>query len=211
MKRIFDLIFSVLGLIICFPIFIIVAVLIKLDSKGPVFFRQERIGKNFKSFRIYKFRTMKNDAGEERPMITVGGDSRITGMGKFLRKHKIDELPQLFNIVKGDMSFVGPRPEINEYVQLFKSDYQKLLRIRPGITDPASIRYSDEESHLSLSENWEEEYKKKILPEKINLSLNYVENHNVITDFKLILKTILRTTNQKTTLEHNIKNNLIDP
>jgi lipopolysaccharide/colanic/teichoic acid biosynthesis glycosyltransferase len=154
---------------------------------------------------------MKNDAGEERPMITVGGDSRITGMGKFLRKHKIDELPQLFNIVKGDMSFVGPRPEINEYVQLFKSDYQKLLRIRPGITDPASIRYSDEESHLSLSENWEEEYKKKILPEKINLSLNYVENHNVITDFKLILKTILRTTNQKTTLEHNIKNNLIDP
>ncbi len=197
MKRIFDFIFSILGLAVCFPIFIIVAVLIKLDSKGPVFFRQERIGKNFKSFKIYKFRTMKNDAGERGPMITVGGDSRITGMGRFLRKHKIDELPQLFNVVKGEMSFVGPRPEVKEYVQMFTSDYKKLLSVRPGITDPASIQYSDEENHLSLSENWEEEYKKKILPEKINLSLHYVENHNIMTDLKLILKTIFKTTKQK--------------
>jgi lipopolysaccharide/colanic/teichoic acid biosynthesis glycosyltransferase len=196
-KRIFDLIFSLVGLVFCFPIFIIVAVLIKLDSKGPVFFRQERIGKNFKSFKIYKFRTMENDAGEERPKITVGGDSRITGMGKFLRKHKIDELPQLFNVLKGEMSFVGPRPEVKEYVQLFKSDYKKLLRIRPGITDPASIKYSDEESVLAFSEDWEEEYKKKILPEKIDLSLRYVENHDIMTDLKLILKTILKTPKHK--------------
>jgi lipopolysaccharide/colanic/teichoic acid biosynthesis glycosyltransferase len=173
--------------------FIIAAILIKLDSKGPVFFRQERVGKNFKSFKMYKFRTMKNDAGGNGPMITVGGDSRITRIGRFLRKHKIDELPQLFNVLKGEMSFVGPRPEVKEYVHLYKSDYKKLLSIRPGITDQASIQYSDEESHLSLSENWEEEYTKKILPEKINLSLRYIENHTIITDLKLIVKTIFRT------------------
>jgi lipopolysaccharide/colanic/teichoic acid biosynthesis glycosyltransferase len=192
-KRIFDLIFSLFGLVVCFPMFIIAAILIKLDSKGPVFFRQERVGKNFKSFKMYKFRTMKNDAGGNGPMITVGGDSRITRIGRFLRKHKIDELPQLFNVLKGEMSFVGPRPEVKEYVHLYKSDYKKLLSIRPGITDPASIQYSDEESHLSLSENWEEEYTKKILPEKINLSLRYIENHTIITDLKLIVKTIFRT------------------
>ena len=193
MKRIFDLIFSLLGLIVCSPIFIIVAVLIKLDSKGPVFFRQERIGKNFKSFKVYKFRTMEHKANENGPRITVANDSRITRMGRFLRKYKIDELPQLFNVIKGDMSFVGPRPEVKEYVKLYESDYKKLLRIRPGITDPASIKYSDEEGVLSLSENWEEEYKKKVLPEKIALSLSYVENQNIITDLKLIFKTLFKT------------------
>jgi lipopolysaccharide/colanic/teichoic acid biosynthesis glycosyltransferase len=196
-KRIFDLIFSLVGLVVCFPIIIIVAVLIKLDSKGPVFFRQERVGKNFKSFRMYKFRTMKNDAGGNGPMITVGGDSRITRIGRFLRKHKIDELPQLFNVLKGEMSFVGPRPEVKEYVHLYKSDYKKLLSIRPGITDPASLKYSDEENVLALSVDWEEEYKKRILPGKINLSLHYIENHNIMTDFKLIVKTIFKTSKQK--------------
>jgi len=196
-KRIFDLTFSFLGLIISFPIFIIVPILIKLDSKGPVFFRQARVGKNFMQFKICKFRTMRHDPEEKGPVITVGGDHRVTRIGRFLRQYKVDELPQLFNVLKGEMSFVGPRPEVKEYVQLFEKDYKKLLRIRPGITDPASIKYSDEESILSLSENWEEEYKKKILPEKINLSLGYVENHNLATDVKLILKTFLKTSKPK--------------
>ena len=197
MKRIFDLTFSLLGLIICSPIFIVAPIFIKLDSKGPVFFRQERVGKNFKSFKIYKFRTMRYDPEEKGPMITVGGDRRVTEVGKFLRQYKVDELPQLFNVLKGEMSFVGPRPEVREYVQLFKKDYKKLLRIRPGITDPASIKYSDEERVLSSSENWEEEYKKRILPEKIDLSLQYVEQHNIMTDLKIILKTLLKARRYK--------------
>lgn len=185
--------FSFSGLLICLPLFVIVAVLIKIDSKGPIFFKQERIGRNFKSFNIYKFRTMKNDAEKNGPNITVMGDSRITGIGRFLRKYKIDELPQLINVLKGDMSFVGPRPEISEYVQLFKSDYKKLLRLRPGITDPASIKYSNEEAVLYSSGNWEEEYITRILPEKIRLSLNYLEKRNILTDLKIILKTVLKT------------------
>lgn len=193
MKRLFDIFFSSIGLLILSPLFVVVALLIKLDSKGPVFFRQERIGKYFKPFRIYKFRTMTVDTVEKGPLITVHGDNRVTKIGKFLRKYKIDELPQLLNVLKGEMSFVGPRPEIKEYVQLFKSDYKKLLKIRPGITDPASIKYSNEEGILSLSKNWEEDYTKRILPEKIKLSLHYVETHNVITDLKLILKTIIET------------------
>jgi len=140
---------------------------------------------------------MRHDPEEKGPVITVSGDHRVTRIGRFLRQYKVDELPQLFNVLKGEMSFVGPRPEVKEYVQLFEKDYKKLLRIRPGITDPASIKYSDEESILSLSENWEEEYKKKILPEKINLSLGYVENHNLATDVKLILKTFLKTSKPK--------------
>jgi len=140
---------------------------------------------------------MKNNAGGNRPKITVANDSRITRTGRFLRKYKIDELPQLFNVLRGDMSFVGPRPEVKEYVQLFESDYKKLLRIRPGITDPASIKYSNEGNVLSLSENWEEEYKKRVLPKKIALSLNYVENHNIVTDLKLILETVFINPKQK--------------
>ncbi|MBE0426176.1 MAG: sugar transferase [Nitrospirae bacterium] len=192
-KRLFDIFFSFSGLLIFSPLFVVVAVLIKIDSKGPVFFKQERIGKNFKSFNIYKFRTMKNNAEKHGPKITVRGDSRVTGIGRFLRKYKIDELPQLFNVLKGDMSFVGPRPEISEYVQLFKSDYKKLLGIRPGITDPASIKYSNEEAVLYSSGNWEEEYKTRILPEKIRLSLNYLKKRNILTDLKIILETVLRT------------------
>ena len=136
---------------------------------------------------------MRYDPEEKGPMVTVGGDRRVTEVGKFLRQYKVDELPQLFNVLKGEMSFVGPRPEVKEYVQLYKKDYKKLLRIRPGITDPASIKYSDEERVLSSSENWEEEYKKRILPEKIDLSLQYVEQHNIMTDLKIILKTLLKT------------------
>jgi lipopolysaccharide/colanic/teichoic acid biosynthesis glycosyltransferase len=193
MKRLFDIFFSLIGLLFLSPLFVVVALLIKLGSEGSVFFRQERIGKNFESFRIYKFRTMAVGADKMGPLITVGGDERVTKIGKFLRKYKIDELPQLFNVLKGEMSFVGPRPEVNKYVQLFKSDYNKLLKMRPGITDPASIQYSDEETNLSLSKSWEEDYIKRILPEKIKLSLHYLDNHNFITDLKLILITVLKT------------------
>ncbi len=133
---------------------------------------------------------MTVDAGNKGPQITVGGDKRITGIGKILRKYKIDELPQLMNILKGEMSFVGPRPEVRKYVELYKSDYEKLLQMRPGITDPSSIKYSNEERVLSLSKNWEEDYVKRILPEKIMISSQYVNNHNILTDLKLIFKTI---------------------
>jgi lipopolysaccharide/colanic/teichoic acid biosynthesis glycosyltransferase len=140
---------------------------------------------------------MRHDPEEKGPVITVSGDRRVTKVGKFLRQYKIDELPQLFNVLKGEMSFVGPRPEVKEYVQLFEKDYKKLLRIRPGITDPASIKYSDEENILSLSENWEEEYKKRILPKKIRLSLQYVEQRNMMTDLSIILRTLLKAGRHK--------------
>lgn len=192
MKRLLDIFFSFTGLLILSPLFAVVSLLIKLDSKGPVFYRQERVGKDFKPFKIYKFRSMHPGSDNKGPLVTVGGDKRVTKIGALLRKYKIDELPQLLNVLKGDMSFVGPRPEVSKYVQLFNSDYKKLLRIRPGITDPASIYYSDEERVLSASRNWEEDYTKKILPEKLKLSLSYVNNHNIITDVRLILKTIFK-------------------
>ncbi len=192
MKRLFDIFFSSIGLVLLLPLFAVVAILIKIDSKGPVFFRQERIGRNFNPFKIYKFRTMTVDAENMGPQITVGGDKRVTKIGKFLRKYKIDEMPQLINVLKGEMSFVGPRPEVRKYVDHFKSDYKNLLTIRPGITDPASMKYSKEESVLSSSKNWEEDYVKRIMPEKIMLSSHYVDNHNLLTDLTLILKTIFK-------------------
>jgi lipopolysaccharide/colanic/teichoic acid biosynthesis glycosyltransferase len=190
-KRLFDIFFSSLGLIALLPFFAVIAMLIKLDSKGPVFFRHERVGKNFREFKLYKFRSMEVDAFKKGPQITVGGDKRVTRIGRFLRKYKIDELPQLINVLKGEMSFVGPRPEVRKYVEMFKSDYSRLLQIRPGITDPASIGFSQEEKVLAASNNWEEEYVRKILPEKIKLSLKYVSTDmSIFSDITLILKTI---------------------
>ncbi len=190
MKRIFDIFFSFIGILLLLPLFAVVAILIKIDSKGPVFFRQERIGRNFDPFNIHKFRTMVVDTVNNGPQITVGGDKRITKVGRFLRKYKIDELPQLMNILKGEMSFVGSRPEVRKYVELYKSEYKKLLKICPGITDPASIKYSKEEGVLSLSKNWEEDYVRRILPEKIKLSLDYVDNSDLLTDIRIIFKTV---------------------
>ncbi len=192
MKRIFDIFFSFIGLLFLLPLFIIVGVLIKVDSKGPVFFRQERIGKDFSAFRIFKFRTMSMNTKKKGSLVTVAGDKRVTKIGALLRKTKIDELPQLLNVLKGDMSLVGPRPEVKKYVDLFKAEYKELLTIKPGITDPASIQYSQEERVLALSQSWEDEYIKKVLPEKIRLSMTYVEDHNIFTDVKLILRTIMR-------------------
>lgn len=192
MKRLMDIVFSLAGLIILSPVFAATALLIKRDSEGPVFFRQERIGRDFRPFMIYKFRTMTTGAETRGARITVGGDTRITRIGHLLRKSKIDELPQLFNVLKGDMSLVGPRPEVREYVELYKGEYGKLLSIRPGITDPASLRYSEEELVLSSANNWQADYADRILPEKIQLSLRYVEKHGIFTDVGLIFRTIFK-------------------
>jgi len=192
MKRLFDIIFSSLGLLFLGPLLVVVAFIIKLDSPGPVLFLQERIGKNFRPFSIYKFRSMSVDAPQKGPSITVGGDKRVTRVGKFLRRYKIDELPQLINVLRGEMSFVGPRPEVRKYVELFRKDYEKLLTIRPGITVPASIHFSDEENVLSSSVNWEETYMTKILPEKIRLAEAYVDNHTILTDIRLIVQTFFK-------------------
>lgn len=193
MKRIFDIVLSALGLFALSPLFIAVAVLIRLHDSGPVFFRQERVGKGFRPFFIYKFRTMITNAADKGPKITVGGDARITGIGKILRKYKIDELPQLINVFKGEMSFVGPRPEVKKYVETYRADYEKLLRLRPGITDPASINYSMEEEMLGRSkEDWEDLYVKRILPEKIRLSLRYAEHPGLFADVRIILETIFK-------------------
>jgi len=197
MKRSLDIVFSLIGLLILLPFLPFIAILIKRDSKGPVFFLQERVGKDFKSFKICKFRTMESDADKKGVRITAVGDGRVTKIGMTLRKFKIDELPQLFNVLKGDMSFVGPRPEVTEYVQLFEKEYRKLLSIRPGITDPASLHYSDEASVLGNSSTYEDTYIKKVLPEKIRLSSQYVDSHALRTDLKLIVMTLIKTTNIK--------------
>lgn len=192
LKRLFDIFFSFLGLLVLAPLFVVVAILVKIDSKGPVFFRHTRMGRGFKPFHVYKFRTMVNGAERMGASVTAGSDKRITRLGRLLRKTKIDELPQLLNVLKGDMSLVGPRPEVREYVELYASEYRRLLSVRPGITDPASLRYAEEEGVLALSPSWEEEYRKKILPDKIKLSLEYVENHSLVMDVSLILKTVVK-------------------
>ena len=197
MKRSLDIVLSIIGLLVLLPFFSFVAILIKLDSRGPILFRQERIGKDFRRFIIYKFRTMLENADKKGTLITAGGDSRITKVGGFLRRYKIDELPQLFNVLKGDMSFVGPRPEVSKYVQLFETEYRKLLTVRPGITDLASLRYSNEEAVLSKSNALEELYVSTILPEKIKLSSHYVDHHSLVMDLKLILMTVLKAFHNK--------------
>ncbi|NLZ35844.1 MAG: sugar transferase [Clostridiales bacterium] len=191
-KRIFDIIVSLIGIIIISPILIIVAISIKLDSKGNVLFLQKRIGKDGKPFNIYKFRTMVSDAERLGAQITVGRDSRITKVGAFLRKYKIDELPQLFNVLKGDMSLVGPRPEVPKYVELYTEEERRVLEVRPGITDLASIRYRDENDILGKVENPEEYYIKVIMKDKLKLNLEYIEKSNVFYDIYLIIKTIIK-------------------
>ena len=187
-KRIFDFIASLIGIIIILPILIIVAICIKLDSRGKVLFLQKRVGKDGKPFYIYKFRTMVTDAENLGKQITVGKDSRITKVGAFLRKYKIDELPQLFNVLKGDMSLVGPRPEVPKYVELYTKEERKVLEVRPGITDLASLRYSDENDILGKVENPEEYYINIIMKDKLKLNLEYIEKSNIIFDIYLIIK-----------------------
>jgi Sugar transferases involved in lipopolysaccharide synthesis len=188
-KRVFDFIVSALGIVISSPLLILTALLIKVDSPGPIFFKQQRMGKEFRPFWIYKFRTMRESL-EEGPNITIGNDPRITGIGRLLRQTKIDELPQLINILRGEMSFVGPRPEVPQYVQLYRKDYQQILTVRPGLTDLASLKYRDEAALLANAENPEEEYVKRVLPDKISLGRDYIQRASFFFDLRLILKTI---------------------
>ena len=189
MKRAFDILFATLALILLAPVLILIAALIKLDSRGPILFKQERIGKGFRPFLIYKFRTM-HEVGEKTLFLTVGADPRITRLGKFLRAAKIDELPQLLNIMKGDMSVVGPRPEVPRYVDMFRDDYAQILRVRPGLTDLASLKYSDEASVLGRSENPENEYVTRLLPDKIHLAKEYIQRSSFLFDMRLIFETV---------------------
>ena len=192
MKRLFDIIFSFLGLLVLLPLFALVAIFIKFDSKGSVFYLQERIGKNGMPFTIIKFRTMKVNA-EKNGLLSLGkNDKRITRTGAILRKRKIDELPQLINVLKGDMSLVGPRPEVKKYVDLYTEEQRRILQIKPGITDYASIKYIDEEQLLGASENPEKTYIKEILPHKITLNLSYLERRNFFSDIKLIIISVLK-------------------
>lgn len=191
-KRIFDFLASLVGIIIISPILLIVAIAIKIDSNGNILFLQKRIGKNGVPFYIYKFRTMVSDAEKLGKQITVGKDNRITKVGAFLRKYKIDELPQLFNVLKGDMSLVGPRPEVPKYVELYTESERRVLEVRPGITDLASLRYKDENDILGKVDNPEEYYINVIMKDKLKLNLEYIEKSNLIFDISLIFKTIIK-------------------
>lgn len=190
LKRIFDFVASFLGLIVLSPLFLVIAILIKLDDGGSVFFRQTRVGQYGKLFKIYKFRTMVENAEKLGAQVTKGDDPRITRVGKFLRKYKLDELPQLINVLKGEMSLVGPRPEVPKFVKLFEEDYKEILQVKPGITDYASLEFKDENELLKGVENPEEVYIKEILPKKIKFYKKYLKEISFTTDLKLILKTI---------------------
>jgi lipopolysaccharide/colanic/teichoic acid biosynthesis glycosyltransferase len=197
-KRVFDTCAAACGLALALPVFLIVAATIKIDSPGPVFFRQRRIGKNFRPFHIFKFRTMVIDAPQLGSAITSGGDPRITRVGKLLRRTKIDEVPQLLNVLKGDMSIVGPRPEVEQYVRMFRDDYVDILSVRPGITDLASLAYADEEKVLAQAPDPDKEYRQRILPQKIELSRESIRRSSPLFDLTLILKTIFSVVNSRT-------------
>lgn len=192
LKRLFDIVASFIGIILLSPFLIIIAIFIKLGSNGPVFFKQERVGLKGKHFVILKYRTMIVDAEKYGKQITVGKDNRITAVGSFLRKYKLDELPQLINVLKGDMSLVGPRPEVPQYVKLYSKEQLKVLDVRPGITDLASLRYSDENELLGTVENPEEYYINVIMKDKLDLNLEYIDKSNVFYDIVIILKTIVK-------------------
>ena len=189
MKRLFDVVASGLGLIVLSPLFLILAIWIKLDSKGPVFYRQVRVGYKNKDFRIFKFRSMRvgSDKGS---LVTIGGrDPRVTKSGYWIRKFKLDELPQLINVFVGDMSLVGPRPEVRHYVDYWTPEQMHVLDVRPGITDPASIKFRNENELMEKAEDPEKYYIEIIMQEKIKLYLEYVEKHNFFYDLGLIFKT----------------------
>lgn len=187
-KRLFDVICAALGLIVLSPLLLVVSLLVGITSPGGVFFRQERIGKDGKPFRIFKFRSMRKDNAGLK--ITTGNDSRITPVGRFLRKSKIDELPQLINVLVGDMSFVGPRPEVADYVDLYTPYQRQVLQVRPGITGIASIRFRNENDLLTASDDPNRTYIEEIMPRKIRLDLEYIPHASVPYDIKLIFQTL---------------------
>lgn len=189
LKRTFDILFSLGGIIFLSPILILISIIVKADSAGPVLYRQTRVGKNNIDFDLLKFRSMKINS-DKSGLLTVGGrDSRITTAGYYLRKYKLDELPQLINVLKGEMSFVGPRPEVRKYVELYNTQQKKILNVRPGITDTASIKYRDESEILAGQKDPEEFYIKYIMPEKIKMNLEYMNDRSMFKDVKIIFKT----------------------
>ena len=192
MKRSFDFTSSLLGLILLSPIFIFVGIAISFSSNGGIFYKQKRVGKGNKDFTLYKFRSMIIGA-DSKGLLSVGKDGkdpRVTKIGYIIRKYKIDELPQLFNVLKGDMSLVGPRPEVRKYVDLYSEEQKQILNVRPGITDISSITFRNENDLLSQSNNPEQYYINEIMPQKISLSLNYIKTRTFFGDIKLIFKTI---------------------
>lgn len=192
MKRLTDIVLSLMAIVLLSPVFLFISLYILLESRGGIFYRQQRIGKNSIAFTLFKFRTMRPDA-EKSGLISFGeGDPRITGAGQFLRKYKLDELPQLFNILRGDMSVVGPRPEVPKYVSLYSNDQLEVLSVRPGLTDFASLEYFEEGEILARSEDPEKTYIEEILPHKLSLGLKYVREQSFGTDMKIILRTFLR-------------------
>lgn len=190
LKRFFDLILSFIGLLIIVPILFLITILIKISSSGPVFYKQVRVGKNNKDFKIFKFRTMHVNA-HKKGLLTVGGrDPRVTSIGYYLRKFKLDELPQLINVFKGDMSFVGPRPEVRQFVNLYSEIQKKVLNVKPGITDLASIEFRNENEILSKEEDPNQYYIDYIMPKKLEINLKYINQRNLLKDFVVIIKTI---------------------
>lgn len=192
MIRILDFLFSLLGLIFLLPFIFLIACVIKISSSGAVLYKQSRIGLKGVEFSVYKFRTMRLNS-DKLGLITVGGrDPRVTPIGYYLRKYKLDELPQLINVLIGDMSLVGPRPEVRKYVDLYSQDQRKVLSIRPGITDWASIYYRDENKILGKSTDPEKDYIEKVMPDKLNYNLVYIQKYGVLEYFKIIFNTIWR-------------------
>ena len=190
-KRVIDLVGSVGALIVLAPLLGVLAALVRRDSDGPAFFRQERIGLGFKPFQIIKLRTMVGDTSDRPGLLTAEGNRRITRVGRWLRRSKLDELPQLVNVARGDMSLVGPRPEVRRYVELRRRDYADILTVRPGLTDPASLEYRDEAAILGQADDAEEAYVTVILPDKIRLAKDYVARRSVAVDLWLIVRTLL--------------------
>ena len=200
-KRLFDILFSILLLIILSPIILILAILIKIDSKGPVFYRQERITKNNKVFKIFKFRTMVQNADKIGSLVTVGNDSRITKIGKFIRKCRLDEIPQLINILLGDMSFIGTRPEVKKYVDKYTDEMKATLLMRAGVTSMTSILFKDEdeimEKYTKKGMSVDEAYIDKVLPIKMKTNLEYIKKFNIFYDIKICIDTVLAVLNIK--------------
>ena len=189
-KRFSDILLASFALILLLPLFFFLYLLIYLTSGKPVFFKQERVGKNWEIFYIYKFRTMKDEGDRDDSGVTSADDSRITKIGRILRRYKIDELPQLINVLWGKMSFVGPRPELKKFAMVYQNEYDKILKSKPGISDFASIKYRNENSMLKENENPEMYYLNNILPDKINLNKKYISEASVFTDFKIIITTL---------------------
>ena len=189
MKRFLDIVSSVLVLLLLLPVWLIIAIAIVAESRGGVFYKQIRVGKANRDFYLYKFRTMRTGA-DKKGLLTVGErDSRVTRVGYFLRKYKLDEFPQLINVLKGDMSIVGPRPEVRKYVDMYTSEHMRVLSVRPGLTDIASIQYVHENELLAASEDPEKTYIEEVMPAKLQLNLQYIDNQSVMGDIKLILQT----------------------